>query len=900
MTGGGGLLRRAAVFGCVLALASQGPLGRTGSSASASSPQPSWHPGVLPLPGAARLLAGGGPRSQTYSTDCYHSVWADPQDANELDARAYGAGYDCSTGAWTFAADTRDTWPDSELAVYEIFIDSDGDPTTGCGGFEWLVAATGKSGPLAAETIRTPSCDTSTWTHAGAAGVGRPSQSSIAVTVDNGLLGSPNDIRWAGFIKGVAESSGDYIPDTTAVPSYHEESGFSNGVCSAPLFSAGGRSMLVTDQPSLVSAMLQPVVGPVTNRGEGVLSFEGDPLSAAAVLGAVGLPSAITADTKFAFQDVPNDQFYGSQWALAQVGASQAWDRTHGSPSVVVADIDSGVDGTHPELAGKLVAGFDATTGSTLVAGNTDADGHGTATAGVIGAATNNGSEIASLGWDTAVMPVKVGDSSGIRASSSIAGLRYAADHGAKVANMSFGSPCHNQSFSDAVAYAESKDVVVVAAAGNDQQNGDYRHYPAAEPGVLAVGATAFDGTVTGYSNVNDYVSLVAPGGSADGNASHDILLLAPGNKTVTEAGTSFSAPLVAAAAALVRALRPDLSANQVAGTLTSTATDMGPPGRDSVSGFGFLNPAAALAAAAGTPRTKPVVRLFGQSRIDTAVAVSNASFASAHSASSAVIASASTFADALPGTPLAVAKNGPLLLTGHDGLDPQVAAELQRALPPGATVYLLGGSFALSPTVATQVQGLGFTVVHYAGTNRFDTAAIIADQGLGNPPTVLEATGLDFPDALSGGAAAAANQAAVLLTAGTAQAAETVAYLSRHPSDTRYALGGQAAAADPSAKPVVGADRYDTSTRVATTFFSNPTRIGVASGVAFPDALSGGANIGAQHGPMILVPRSGPLTAALQSYLKANAPSLVDGVAYGGGLALGDDVLTEVRQAIS
>jgi hypothetical protein len=298
-------------------------------------------------------------------------------------------------------------------------------------------------------------------------------------------------------------------------------------------------------------------------------------------------------------------------------------------------------------------------------------------------------------------------------------------------------------------------------------------------------------------------------------------------------------------------------------------------------------------------PAPKPTTRVFGADRVATSIQASQSTFPTAGSAGAAVLANFTAFADALPGVPLAVAKHAPLLLSPGDALDARVAAELQRALPAGATVYLLGGLAALSPSLAAQVQALGFTVVRYGGATRFQTASIIADQGLGDPTVILEATGLNFPDALAGGAAAAHLNGAILLTIGTTEAPETAAYLAAHPPTTKYALGGPAAAADPAATALAGADRYETATKVAA-LIPAPTVVGVASGTTFADALSGGANIGAAGGPMVLVPPSGPLPAPVQAYLTANKASIASAVVFGGSLAVGDDVVQEVAQAIS
>ncbi|HET9770101.1 MAG TPA: S8 family serine peptidase, partial [Acidimicrobiia bacterium] len=293
----------------------------------------------------------------------------------------------------------------------------------------------------------------------------------------------------------------------------------------------------------------------------------------------------------------PNDPGFASQWGLTAVKAPAAWSRSHGSATVVVADIDSGVDANHPDLAGKLLSGFDATTGTTLAPGNSDSIGHGTATAGVIAAGTGNGIGLAGLGWNTMVLPIKDGDQYPT-ISAEIAGIRHAVDRGARVINISAGSPCPDPNEAAAVADALARGVVVVASAGNDATDGNRIQYPAAYPGVIAVGATGHDGGRAFYSHVDDYVTLAAPGGSADGNPAHDMPLLAPGGGTTAMAGTSFSAPMVSAAAALVLAVAPTLKPSGVTEVLTTTATDLGSPGRDPFFGYGLLNVDAALAAA--------------------------------------------------------------------------------------------------------------------------------------------------------------------------------------------------------------------------------------------------------------------------------------------------------------
>ena len=342
----------------------------------------------------------------------------------------------------------------------------------------------------------------------------------------------------------------------------------------------------------------------VHRRGPGVMAFKGTRAGARDALAAAGVPAEVSADCTGTRHDVPNDPGFASQWYLTAVNAPAAWDRTHGSPSVVVAVVDSGIDGTHFDLSGKLAPGYDAVRGVPLPPGNTDGSGHGTAVAGVVAAATGNGGGLASLGWDTRVVAVKDGDAAPVR-SATVAGIRWAADSGARVINVSSSYATFDPNEADAVAYARARGSLVVVSAGERPDGGGSAVvYPAALDGVLAVGATGFDGTPAGYSNPGDHLDLVAPGGD-EADTTRGIHVLAPGGGTSFRAGTSYSAPLVAAAAALLLGARPALGAGEVATLLTSSATDLGPPGRDAESGAGRLDVDAALAAA-GVPRREP------------------------------------------------------------------------------------------------------------------------------------------------------------------------------------------------------------------------------------------------------------------------------------------------------
>jgi putative cell wall-binding protein len=290
-------------------------------------------------------------------------------------------------------------------------------------------------------------------------------------------------------------------------------------------------------------------------------------------------------------------------------------------------------------------------------------------------------------------------------------------------------------------------------------------------------------------------------------------------------------------------------------------------------------------------------VRIAGTDRVDTAI---QSSFFLDGSAGAVVLARDDAYPDALGGAALAAAKNGPLLLTAPAALDPRTLAEIKRVLPAGGTVYLLGGLNALSQAVENAVTAAGYTVVRYAGADRFDTSVQIVQQGLGNPTTLFLTTGNNFPDALTSGAAAAHTNGGVLLTNDAQLTANVSAYLAAHSTDTLYAVGGPAAAADPKATPIVGTDRYDTGAKVATTFFNPPDTFGVASGVNYPDALAGSATMAEGDSPLLLTDPN-TLSAPTAAYLAANKASFTDKLFYmfGGQLAISNNVQDAIGLAV-
>jgi len=326
----------------------------------------------------------------------------------------------------------------------------------------------------------------------------------------------------------------------------------------------------------------------------------------------------------------PSDPLVPKQWYLGFSGFYSSWITLPSFEPIPVAVIDSGVDASHPDLAGKILDK------ETFVGGSakTDELGHGTFVAGLIGAGVDNGVGIAGLAPSAQLLVAKVVTKSrAIPVEAEAKAIRWAVDNGARVINMSLGGirdpldpdrDTYSRLEADAVAYAISNEVVVVAAVGNSDQAPTspwkYASYPAALPHVLGVSAMSESGAIPTFSNRDPiYNDLAAPG--------QELVSTFPRQLTASRAscpeqgysvcgpddyrnaeGTSFAAPQVAAAAALLLAARPLLQPDQIGYILTRWADDVSaatgckpcPALRDSYSGWGRLNVAKSLAALAG------------------------------------------------------------------------------------------------------------------------------------------------------------------------------------------------------------------------------------------------------------------------------------------------------------
>ena len=309
----------------------------------------------------------------------------------------------------------------------------------------------------------------------------------------------------------------------------------------------------------------------------------------------------------------PNDPYYTQQklWGLTKVNMATAWDLSKGAGSVV-AVIDTGVDRTHEDLASNIWQnvheipfnqidddnnGFiDDTAGWDFANKDNNPDdvhSHGTHVAGTVAAISNNQLGIVGVAPQAKILPLKaLGDTGSGSAFDIAKAIRYAADSGADVINMSLGGQGTSYTLASAIDYAVQRNVVVVVAAGNDNINSQYQ-YPANANGVISVGALQnYNGLDKSYfSNYGPDVDIFAPGSN--------IYSLAPNNGYSSKSGTSMAAPHIAGLAALIRSVQPGLSPASVRARMIANSVDLttsgGSPGWDEIFGFGMMNPVASL-----------------------------------------------------------------------------------------------------------------------------------------------------------------------------------------------------------------------------------------------------------------------------------------------------------------
>ncbi len=289
----------------------------------------------------------------------------------------------------------------------------------------------------------------------------------------------------------------------------------------------------------------------------------------------------VEKDLMFETAVLPNDPHLNNQWYLSNIQMNGAWDASKGTTLIPIAILDTGIDPNHPDLQDKLLPGYNFYDNNNDWS---DVCGHGTSVAGVAAAITDNAEGVAGIAWENPIIPIKITSPDCYGYYSTMAnGIVFAADNGAKVANISFRI-FNGQALTDAAKYMHDRGGWVVASSGN---SGTLESYDD-NPYIISVSATGSTDAITSFSSYGPYVDFAAPGSG--------IFTTKNGGSYGSVSGTSFSSPIVAGLVALIKSQDSSLLSDEVYEILKSSSEDLGPTGYDNYYGWGMINANNALA----------------------------------------------------------------------------------------------------------------------------------------------------------------------------------------------------------------------------------------------------------------------------------------------------------------
>ena len=582
----------------------------------------------------------------------------------------------------------------------------------------------------------------------------------------------------------------------------------------------------------------------------------------------------VEKEISYSFFGSVNDPYFNSFQAtdFSLIQAPQAWDVFNPQQTPIVAVLDSGIDLYHPDLKNLIYKPYNA-----MYPGQPPYDdvSHGTHVAGTVGADTNNGIGIASVSKGVKIMPVKVGDYSGISNYNVAMGIYYAVDNGASIINMSLGGG-YSQLVKDAVDYAYDNNVLVIAAAGNSSTSNKSASYPAALENVVAV--SAVDSTTNRlayFSNYGDWVDVAAPG--------VDIFSTYPGQSYDYKDGTSMASPMVASLAALIKGHEPSLYGNQIRWIIEYSA--------DSYIGSYHFN--GRMNAYQTFELFNNYSRIFGANSIETSNEIADAGWGESlvqpsnlqpneeslnndaikSSGNFAILASNQNFPDSLAAGALAYKLGVPILLTPPSYLMQETINTINELNVN--TVIVLGGTTAISEVVVRGLKNAGKNIIRLKGTDRFSTAVEVNDYIAKKGDTVIISNGLNFPDALSVSSFSASNQIPIVFVEKDRIPQSTMDFLNKYDFSSSIVIGGTGVISDnvvknlPNPIRISGKDRYETNLKVID-YFTQQTSINgflFATGRNFPDALAGGPLSAKINYPLVLVDGEN-LPSAIKTYV--------------------------------
>jgi subtilisin family serine protease len=547
-------------------------------------------------------------------------------------------------------------------------------------------------------------------------------------------------------------------------------------------------------------------------------------------------------------QGIPNDTYFSKQAQdFAAMNVIEAWDDYNPQKEVTVAVVDSGIDLQHPELHSRLVEGKNFINENEPPTDNT---GHGTHVAGVVGAITNNKAGISSPSKNVKLMPVKVFEGKTTYMSTVIEGIYYAADHGADIINLSLGSYSNMKALEDAVQYAVNKGILVVSAAGNDNDHAVL--YPANYSNVLGVGS--IDSVTlrkSDFSNYGEKVNVSAPGTNIFStwiNGYHSL------------GGTSMATAMASSVSSVVKQQYPFLTGLQVKDVLESSST---PLPEVELMGKGLINAESAL----HYVRSKN--RLSGPTSTDTAIEISKNGWTNLEEkeltvngdyvkGTFVIVASGRSFPDSLAASPLASYLDSPILLVKND-LTESVKKELKRLNP--SHVLIIGGKSAVSNEMEDDIKGLNVHTQRISGIDRYETAVAINNLIPFTTNKAFVVSGENYPDALSIASYSGSKLYPVLFVQNDKVPSSVREYINEKVITKPYVIGGTAAIGKEVTEElrgelrISGMDRFETNYKIHQIFSTDTEeKLYFATGWNFPDALSISPLASRTDSPVILV----------------------------------------------
>ena len=630
---------------------------------------------------------------------------------------------------------------------------------------------------------------------------------------------------------------------------------------------------------------------------------------------------------KLAF--TPNDPYFPYQWHLKQIGMESAWSESTGTPSVVVAIIDSGVAYENygiyrraPDLGGtNFVPGYDFVNNDSHP---NDDNGHGTHIAGTIAQTTDNGIGTAGIAFNCSIMPLKAFDESGTAWLDEVVEAFYwAADNGADVINCSFYSTSHSEALHEAVRYAYNKGVIIIAATGND--GSDSLGFPAAYSEVISVGSVGYDKTIASYSNCGTELDFVAPGGSGE-------ISFKVGSQSVSDfvyqetfdppnysrffiygiAGTSQATAHVSGLVALL--LSHGLESDEIYSFLREGAQDLGTTGYDLTYGWGLIQADKSLSDLFEPNDSTPSAYgpifydysyysyLTTQTDVDYFLIQANASGSLKVTLSQ--IPSGANYDLEL--------YNSSGSLVGSSTQSGNKAESLEVNVSSGnyyLKIYSVSGSSDEKPYCLRVEGSAGASVSRQFGFSRIETAVDISQRTFPSGSNyVILATGYNFPDALAGAPLAYSYNAPLLLTSFHSLPDVVKDEIKRLGASKAIILGGTLAVSASveselksmglSVTRISGANRFETAVKIAEKLKQregNPGKVVIATGYDFPDALSASPLAAAKNYPILLV-KTTSIPSETKSFLQSLPSSSRSALIMGGTLAVSSSVESEIK----